>query len=486
MSDTGNWMSDAQILRSDISHLTSSIRPAFAAPFSRMLRYSLNCRSFFANRSQIIKQIMIDQIQSTRLSNGLTILTEHMPGLRSCTVGIWARRGSRHEQAELNGICHFIEHAVFKGTTRRTALDIAIESDRLGGHLDAFTTHEVTGFTMKVADTGLGQAFDLLADMLAHPRFDSEDLEREQKVILEEMKMVEDTPDEFLGELFNAAYFPDQPLGRPIEGTALTVSSFDREKTAGFHAREFKPHNLVIAAAGNIEHSQLVEMAARAFPEAAAAPDDHVSANGADKTAKPQASAPILIERKKELEQAHLIIAAPWPSAKSDERFAASLLANVMGGGTSSRLWQSVREERGLAYSVGAGASAFTDIGVFTIYAGTSPKQLDEVVDLSLMEMRRVVRESVTEEELKLVKDQTVSSILLGLESSSVRAGALARQEIVHGRRISPDEVISRLEAVTVEDMQRIAREYFTSEGLALVALGDLNGFRVDRSRLEI
>ena len=427
---------------------------------------------------------MIDQIHSTRLANGLTILTEHMPGLRSCTVGIWARRGSRHEQPELNGICHFIEHTVFKGTKRRTALDIAIESDRLGGHLDAFTTHEVTGFTMKVADTGLAQAFDLLSDMLAHPRFDSEDLEREQKVILEEMKMVEDTPDEYLGELFNAAYFPDQPLGRPIEGTALTVSSFDQDKTASFHAREFQAHNLVIAAAGNVEHAQLVEMATRAFSEHA--PSGDASSNGSGQSLTPQASAPILIERKKELEQAHLIIAAPWPSAKSEERFAAGLLANVLGGGTSSRLWQSVREQRGLAYSVGAGASAFSDIGVFTIYAGTSPRQLDEVVDLSLLELRRVVRESVAEEELKLVKDQTVSSILLGLESSSVRAGALARQEIVHGRRISPDEVISRLEAVTIEDLQRIARQYFTSEGLALVALGDLNGFRVDRSRLEI
>jgi predicted Zn-dependent peptidase len=427
---------------------------------------------------------MTNQIQSTRLANGLTILTEHMPGLRSCTVGIWARRGSRHEQAELNGICHFIEHAVFKGTKRRTALDIAIESDRLGGHLDAFTTHEVTGFTMKVADTGLPQAFDLLADMLAHPRFDREDLEREQKVILEEMKMVEDTPDEFLGELFNAAYFPDQPLGRPIEGTAHTVPTFDQDKTASFHEREFKAHNLVIAAAGNVEHARLVEMAIGAFSENGSS--DSVSSSGSAQSSEPQASAPILIERKKELEQAHLIIAAPWPSATSDERFAASLLANVLGGGTSSRLWQAIREERGLAYSVGAGASMFSDIGVFTIYAGTSPKQLDEVVDLSLTEMRRVVRESVAEEELKLVKDQTVSSILLGLESSSVRAGALARQEIIHGRRISPDEVISRLEAVTIEDLQRIARQYFTSEGLALVALGDLNGFRVDRSRLEI
>lgn len=414
----------------------------------------------------------------------MTVLSEHMPGLRSVTVGIWARRGSRHEAAELNGICHFIEHAVFKGTTRRTALDIAIESDRLGGHLDAFTTHEVTGFTMKVTDKGLPQAFDILADMLAHPRFDSEDLQREQKVIIEEMKMVEDTPDEFLGELFNAAYFPDHPLGRPIEGTEQTVSSFNQERTKSFHAQEFAPHNLVIAAAGNVDHAQLVEMAARAFNgDASSEQAGHIPTN---QSQKPSAAAPILIERKKELEQAHLIIAAPWPSARSEERFAASLLANVLGGGTSSRLWQAIREERGLAYSVGAGASAFSDIGVFNIYAGTSPAQLDEVLDLSLAELRRAVREGITEEELKLVKDQSVSSILLGLESSSVRAGALARQEIIHGRRISPDEVIARLEAVTIEDLQRIATEYFTSEGLALAALGDLNGFRVDRSRLEI
>jgi predicted Zn-dependent peptidase len=427
---------------------------------------------------------MTDEIQSTRLANGLTVLSEHMPGLRSVSVGIWARRGSRHEQPELNGICHFIEHAVFKGTARRSALDIAVESDRLGGHLDAFTTHEVTGFTMKVTDAGLPHAFDLLSDMLAHPRFDPEDLQREQKVILEEMKMVEDTPDEFLGELFNAAYFPDQPLGRPIEGTAETVTTFDAARTARFHASEFGPRNLVVAAAGNLSHAQLVEMAERAFPESE--PPEAASPNGKVQGPAPRPSSPILIERKKELEQAHLIIAAPWPSARSEDRFAASLLANVIGGGTSSRLWQAIREERGLAYSVGAGASAFSDVGVFSIYAGTSPEQLDEVLDLSLAELRRVVREEAPEEELRLVKDQAVSSILLGLESSSVRAGALARQEIIHGRRISPDEVISRLEAVTVEDMRRIARQYFTSEGLALAALGDLNGFSVERSRLEI
>jgi predicted Zn-dependent peptidase len=200
----------------------------------------------------------------------------------------------------------------------------------------------------------------------------------------------------------------------------------------------------------------------------------------------PAPAAPILVERKKELEQAHLIIAAPWPSARSRDRFAASLLASVIGGGTSSRLWQSIREERGLAYAVGAGASVFTDAGVFNIYAGTSPAQLDEVIDLSLAELRRAVREPVSEDELRLVKDQAVSSILLGLESSSMRAGTLARQEIIHRSYFSPDEVIRRLEAVTPEEMQQIARASFTSDALALAALGDLNGFRIDRARLEI
>jgi predicted Zn-dependent peptidase len=427
---------------------------------------------------------MLDQVQTTKLDNGLTVTTEHMPGLRSVTVGIWVRRGSRHETPHLNGICHFIEHTVFKGTERRTALDIAIESDRLGGHLDAFTTHEMTGFTMKVADTGLPQAFSLLADMLFRPRFETEDLQREQKVIIEEMKMVEDTPDEYLGELFNAAYFPEHPLGRPIEGTAETVSSFDRERTAGYHAQEFNPRNLVIAAAGNVEHARLVEMAAEAFASSAGTATS--APLPASEVSVPEPAAPIFIERKKELEQAHLIIATPWPSARHKDRFAGSLLASVIGGGTSSRLWQAIREERGLAYSVGAGASAFSDVGVFTIYAGTSPEHLDEVLDLSLFEMRRVVRESVSVDELQLVKDQAVSSILLGLESSSMRAGALARQEIIHGRRIKPDEIISRLEAVTVEDLERVARKYFTTEGLALGALGDLNGFTVDRARLEI
>jgi len=424
---------------------------------------------------------MIDEVRLTRLPNGITVLTEPMPSLRSVTAGIWVRRGSRHETPQLNGICHFIEHAVFKGTERRSARDIAVESDRLGGNLDAFTTHEMTGFAIKVADKSLPAAFDLIADLLAHPRFDQADMEREQKVVLEEMKMVEDTPDELLGELFNAAYFPEHPLGRPIEGTEATVSLFDHQLISSFHAREFSPANLVVAAAGNVEHERLLELVEQSFGNSPT--NNHA---GRSELVSPTAAAPILIEQKKELEQAHLILAAPWPDAKDEDRYAGSLLASVVGGGTSSRLWQTIREERGLAYSVGAGGSTFSDVGVFTIYAGTSPEHLNEVLDLSLAEMRRVVNESVPDEELKLAKDQALSSILLGLESSSSRVSALARQEIIHGRRITPEETIEKMEAVTAEDLQRVAQEYFRSETLALGALGNLNGFRVDRDRLKI
>src|SRR5215831_3340863 len=423
---------------------------------------------------------MIDKVQITRLPNGLAILSEPMPELRSVSLGIWLRRGSRHETPSQNGISHFIEHALFKGTRRRSAHDIAMESDRLGGHFDAYTSHEMTGFAAKVVDTEMPRAFDLLADLVSNPRFDPNDLLKEQKVIIEEMKMIEDTPDELLAELFHAAYFPDHSLGRPIEGTEETVSSFDRSITEEFHGRTFVPRNLVIAAAGNVVHDELVKLAGRTFggENGLAAVDGN--------SPRPDVAAPILIERKGELEQAHLIIAAPWPSATAENRYAASMLGTIVGGGTSSRLWQSIREERGLAYSIGAGGNTFRDIGMFTIYAGTSPAQMDEVFDLALNELRRVVREPVTEDELNLAKQQATSSVLLSLESSSTRVGALARQEIIHGRRISPDEIIKMINAVSCESVRQVAQSCFTTAALSVGALGNLNGFAVDRSRLEI
>lgn len=422
---------------------------------------------------------MKEDIKETRLANGLTILTDRMPGVRSATLGFFFRVGSRQEPAELNGISHFIEHTVFKGTNRRSALDIAIEQDRLGGNLDAFTSHEETGFAIKVIDDQLPKAFDLIADMLANPRFDEADLKSEQKVIIEEMKMVEDSPEEFLGELFSEAFFPGHPLGLNIAGTPKHVKSFNREVTSKYHADTYHAGNLVIAAAGNVEHDEIVGLAEAAFAS-------DVNESASRDAHPPGVAAPILVKQNKNLEQAHLIIATPLVGATDGRRYAADLFANILGGGTSSRLWQKVREERGLAYSVGASAIMYQDCGMFSIFAGTSPDQVGEVVDLSIQEMRTVLRDGVTAEELDLAKQQSRASILLSLEDSASRAAVLAQSEMVYGRQIPVEETLEKIDAVTIEDIAAIAQGFFVTEKVAFAALGDLEGLSIDRDRLAL
>ena len=424
---------------------------------------------------------MTENIQTTRLENGLTILTDKMPDVRSATLGFFFKRGSRHEPDELNGISHFIEHAVFKGTEKRTALDIAIESDRLGGNIDAFTMHEETGFAIKVVDKNIVEAFDLLADMLVNPLFDEKELKREQRVIIEEMKMLDDTPEELLSELFSRDLFPDHPLGLSIAGTPRTVKKFTHEVTRRFHREVFQPRNLIIAAAGNVEHDRIVDLAEKFFGQRSKVKDQKSEIFDA-----PEMAAPIIIKRNKNLEQAHIIIATPFVDARSERRYAADILSNALGGGTSSRLWQKVREQRGLAYSVGASAVMFDDCGFFSIYAGTSPKQTEKILDISLKEMRSIVRKGITREELELVQQQSVASILLGLEDSSVRAGTLARLEMLHGRQISLEETLARIESVTIEEVQDLAAEFFRTEKIAFAALGNLNGLKIKRERLEV
>ncbi len=436
---------------------------------------------------------MKENIQTTRFENGLTILTDRMPDVRSVTLGFFYNKGARHEPAALNGISHFIEHAVFKGTERRSALEIAIETDRLGGNLDAFTMHEETGFAIKVVDGELAKAFDLLADLLVNPTFDAQELKREQKVIIEEIKMTEDAPEEYLGELFNEKLFPNHPLGLSIAGTPRTVKTFNREITREFHAEVFAPNNLIIAAAGNLEHRQIVDLAgkfvtqpSRMPPASAVSSAGRAQDGRQDACVTPQIAAPIVIKRNKSLEQAHLIIATPFTAAADEKRYAADILANALGGGTSSRLWQKVREEKGLAYSVGASAAMYQDCGVFQIYAGTSPHNAEKVLDISLRELRRVVRDGITAEELELMKAQSVASILLGLEDSATRAATLARLEMVHGRQIPLEETLEKIEAVSAEEVRQIAREFFQTEKIAFGALGNLNGLKINRERLEI
>ncbi|MEP7074961.1 MAG: pitrilysin family protein [Acidobacteriota bacterium] len=424
---------------------------------------------------------MKEDIRTSRLSNGLAILTDTMPDVRSVTLGFFYRIGSRHEPAELNGISHFIEHTVFKGTKRRTAFDIAKEQDRLGGGLDAFTTHEETGFVIKVIDDQIENAFDLLADMMTEPAFDELDLENERNVIIEEMKMVEDSPEDHLGEIFSEAFFPGHPLGMNIVGTSQSVAAFDHHGTADYHRQVFGPSNLVIAAAGNVDHGKIENLATRYFANGSLGSD-----SPALTSQTPDFGAPVLIRQNKNLEQAHLIIATPFVSATDEGRYAADMLANILGGGTSSRLWQKVREERGLAYSVGASTVMFRDCGYFSVYAGTSPEQTREVVDITMDELRDVVKNGVSEDELDLVKQQARASILLSLEDSASRAGSLANLEMTFGRQISVEETLERLDAVTLDEIQRLAQEHFQTEKIAFAAIGDLTGLNLERESFDL
>ena len=427
---------------------------------------------------------MKEDIQQTRLPNGLTILTDRMPGVRSATLGFFFRVGSRQEPLELNGISHFIEHTVFKGTAKRTALDIAIEQDRLGGNLDAFTSHEETGFAIKVIDDQLPRAFELIADMLVNPRFDEADLKAEQKVIVEEMKMVEDSPEEHLGDIFNEAVFGSHALGLSIAGTPATVKSFDSERTRNYHEQVFNASNLVIAAAGNVEHERVLELVA--LTNWAAQELGQAGMLAAPVVEAPVLASPIVIKQNPNLEQAHLIISTPLVSATDMRRYAADLLSNIIGGGTSSRLWQKVREERGLAYSVGSSNAMYQDCGLFTVFAGTSPDQVEEVVDLAIAEMREIVQNGIISDELELAKQQARASILLSLEDSASRAAALAQSEMVHGRQISVEETLAAVDAVTTNGCHAIAKEFFRTETIAFAALGDLKDLSVDRERLRI
>ena len=294
--------------------------------------------------------------------------------------------------------------------------------------------------------------------------------------------MTEDSPEEYLGELFNEKLFPNHPLGLSIAGTPRTVKSFNREITRKFHEEVFAPENLIIAAAGNLEHAQIVDLAEKFFNQSSKVKGQKSKIE--DQT--PEIASPIIIKKNNNLEQAHLIIATPFVAATSEERYAADILANVLGGGTSSRLWQKVREEKGLAYSVGASAAMYQDCGVFQIYAGTSPHNAEEVLDISLKELKRVRKNGISREELELMKAQSAASILLGLEDSANRAATLARLEMVHGRQISIEETLQKIEAVTTEQVCELAGEFFQTEKIAFGALGNLNGLKIKRDRLEI
>jgi predicted Zn-dependent peptidase len=416
-------------------------------------------------------------IKKHALPNGLVVITENMPHVRSVSVGVWVRSGSRGEAPDENGLAHFIEHMVFKGTERRSAEAIAREMDSVGGMLDAFTSKEQICFNAKVLDEHLPIAFDVIADLILRPNFDSEDVTKEQQVILEEIKMDMDNPEYLLHEVFTRGFWPEHALGRPILGTPETVKNFNREVLKTRFASWFAPDHLVVTAAGNVAHEQVLDLVTREFghlqPSGQHAP--HIA---------PRTEAPIHLEKKRDLEQVHLCVGVPSVPLGHEDRFGVAVLNNLLGGGMSSRLFQNIREKRGLAYAVFSEITPYSDAGMLTVYAGSGKETVGQVLDLIVGEFRDLKKSLVTEEELTRSKNHLKGSLMLSLESTSARMSNLARQELYFRRFYSLDEILDSIEAVTREQLQSLARQYFRAEDTAVTVLGNLNGFALDRARL--
>jgi predicted Zn-dependent peptidase len=415
-------------------------------------------------------------IKKEILSNGLCVVTEDMPHVRSVTVGIWLRRGSRHEQPSESGIAHFIEHMVFKGTNRRSQVQIAQELDAIGGQSDAFTTKEYASFHAKVLDEHLPRVMDLLADIVLNPSFDGEELERERKVIFEEIAMAEDTHDDLAHELFIESFWPDHPLGRPILGTRETVGRFTRDDLLRFFHAAYTPDNLIVAAAGNLEHDDVVELVRNDFDPLARRPDRFSETPPRVETA--------ICCRERELEQVHLVMGTVAPPQNHEDRYASYVLNTILGGTMSSRLFQIIREDRGLVYSVFSGLTSYRDAGNLTIYAGTSPQNVTQVIDLVMKELRRIKTDAVQEDEMRRAKDHLKGSIMLGLESTGARMSQLARYEMYFSRHISLDEILEGIEQVTRDDVLRLATTMIEGRALGLTAVGNLEHFEPERGKL--
>jgi predicted Zn-dependent peptidase len=418
-------------------------------------------------------------VQKETLPNGLVVITEPMEHVHSVSVGIWLRSGSRREPAELNGISHFIEHMVFKGTHRRTAEDIAREVDSVGGMLDAFTAKEMVCFNTRVLDEHLPKAFDVLADMVLNPKLAPEDIEREQSVVLEEIRMTQDNPEDLVHELFTQNFWRPHALGKPILGTPETVSSFDRKTLETWFRQWYAPNNVVITAAGHLTHAQMMDLVSQRFSNMAPAEQ-----NATDP--KPQPTPHITLRAKKELEQVHICVGVPATPMTDERRFAVSVLNNVLGGGMSSRLFQNIRERQGLAYAIFSELNSYRDTGMLSVYAGTSLETAAQVIQSILGELRKLREVPLDAEELRRAKDHLKGATLLALEGTGQRMNSLARYHVYFNRHFTAKDLIALLEKVTPDDVQQLAREFFQPERLGASVVGNLNGFQLTREQLAI
>ncbi len=405
------------------------------------------------------------------------MITESMPHVRSVAVGIWMGTGSRQETPEENGISHFIEHMVFKGTTSRTAEDIARSVDSIGGDIDAFTAKEMVSFNAKVLDEHLPLVFDILSDLVLNPLFKDEDIEKEKLVVLEEIKMEADNPEYLVHEIFSNNFWRDHPLGKPILGTRETVKRFSREKIDGYYRKFYVPSNIVITAAGNLDHARLLELTRARFETLL--PNGNVPSSPV-----PSTHARLSLRHKKSLEQVNLCLGVPGYPLPHERRYSTLVLNTVLGGGMSSRLFQNIRERRGLAYAVFSESNSYRDTGCMSVYAGTSRESAREVVRLILEELHRMKQERIPDEELRRAKDNLKGSLLLGLESTGSRMGNLARQHLYFGRFFPLEEMADNIERVTADEVQEIAQVFFDPRHVALAVVGNLEEVRISREDL--
>jgi predicted Zn-dependent peptidase len=398
--------------------------------------------------------------------------------VRSISLGVWLTRGSRHEPAEHSGVAHFVEHMLFKGTTHRSAEDIAQQVDSIGGQLDAFTSKEYAGYYVKVLDEHLEQAVDIISDLVINPTFEPEEIEREKKVILEEIKMVEDTPDDLVHELFAERFWNGHSLGRPILGTADSVSALNQSVLRTYFADAYVASNFIVVAVGNLQHERVRELVERAFST--------VRSRGADvHDVLPVTTASVQI-KEKELEQSHVCLGSPGLPQMHPRRYDGFVLNTVLGGSMSSRLFQNVREKRGLAYSVFSGMSSYQDSGALSIYAGCANEAVGELIDVVISEVRRLKHEPLPADELRRAKDHLKGSLMLNLESTSSRMSHLARQELYRDPTAGLDAMLQQIEAVTAGGVQQLAQDLFETGQLGVTVLGAVNGLQLPPDRLVL
>jgi len=416
-------------------------------------------------------------IDMTTLPNGIRVISESMPHVRSVSVGVWIGTGARRETLKQNGISHFIEHMLFKGTKNRTAEEIARVVDSCGGHLDAYTAKELVSFNSKVIDDHLPLAFDVLADLALNPLFREEDIEKEKGVILEELKMEADSPEYLVHEAFAGNFWKNHPLGRSILGTKATIKGFTKQAVEAYYKHVYVPQNIVITAAGRLDHDKIVNFASDYFerlnPGVPVEPEP-----------VPVTGVPLILKNKRSLEQVHLCMGVPAYEISHERRYGCYVLNTILGGGMSSRLFQNIREKHGMAYSVFSELNLYRDTGCLAVGAGTSLENVRKVIDMTMAEFRQLQDSVVPVEELRRAKDHLKGSLALSLESTSSRMSNLARQELFFGKFFTVDQMVECIEKVTAEEVQQIAQDFFGHKQVGLSVLGKLNGLAVNPEEL--